>query len=373
MAQQAAVDRVRAAVESDYDLRRVEVVGPRVSGELVQSGTLGVVLAIIAVLGYLWFRFEWQFAVSAVIATMHDLLLTVGFFALTQLEFNTTSIAAILTIVGYSLNETVVVLDRIREMMRKYKKMSTAQIIDMSINAVLPRTIMTATTVLLALLSLAIFGGQVIRSFSLAMIWGLVVATYSSVFICSPMLIYLGLRNEGRSEAPAEDGETSVAALESAPRAGSAARAGRRRQTATPKKSGGKARRSDRRNPARSHDAGRGLRSGSAQDRRLWKRRVSLRRHVASRLHPRAPGGVRALPHEAGGDRRGDARLAIAEKVDLLIVGTGETPVPLPAPLRAKLRAAGVGCETMATGTAVRAYNMLVEVSRRLAALLIAV
>jgi len=216
VAQQAAVDRVRASVENDYDVRRVEVVGPRVSGELVQSGTLGVVLAIIAVLGYLWFRFEWQFAVSAVIATMHDLLLTVGFFALTQLEFNTTSIAAILTIVGYSLNETVVVLDRIREMMRKYKKMSTAQIIDMSINAVLPRTIMTATTVLLALLSLAIFGGQVIRSFSLAMIWGLVVATYSSVFICSPMLIYLGLRSEGRAEAPAESGEaSSVAALES--------------------------------------------------------------------------------------------------------------------------------------------------------------
>ncbi|MFY9834443.1 MAG: protein translocase subunit SecF [Methylocystis sp.] len=211
VAQQAAVERVRAAVENDYELRRVEVVGPRVSNELVQSGTLGVVLSIIAVLGYLWFRFEWQFAVSAVIATMHDLLLTVGFFAVTQLEFNTTSIAAILTIVGYSLNETVVVLDRIREMMRKYKKMSTAHIIDMSINAVLPRTIMTATTVFLALLSLAIFGGQVIRSFSLAMIWGIVVATYSSVFICSPMLIYLGLRTDeverakSSDDAPAED------------------------------------------------------------------------------------------------------------------------------------------------------------------------
>ncbi len=205
VAQQAAVERVRAAVENDYELRRVEVVGPRVSNELVQSGTLGVVLSIIAVLGYLWFRFEWQFAVSAVIATMHDLLLTVGFFAVTQLEFNTTSIAAILTIVGYSLNETVVVLDRIREMMRKYKKMSTAHIIDMSINAVLPRTIMTATTVFLALLSLAIFGGQVIRSFSLAMIWGIVVATYSSVFICSPMLIYLGLRTDEVERAKSSD------------------------------------------------------------------------------------------------------------------------------------------------------------------------
>jgi preprotein translocase subunit SecF len=203
-AQQGAVEKVRHAVEGAYDIRRTEVVGPRVSGELVQSGTLGVVVSIIAVLAYLWFRFEWQFAVGAVIATMHDLLLTVGFFSITQLEFNTTSIAAILTIVGYSLNETVVVLDRIREMIRKYKRMSTADIIDMSVNAVLPRTIMTATTVFLALLSLVIFGGQVIRSFSLAMMWGIFVATYSSVFICSPMLIYLGLRSDSVEPAPTE-------------------------------------------------------------------------------------------------------------------------------------------------------------------------
>jgi preprotein translocase subunit SecF len=211
-AQQAAVENIRKAVSGEYELRRVEVVGPRVSGELVQSGTLGVVVSIIAVLGYLWFRFEWQFAVGAVIATMHDLLLTVGFFSLTQLEFNTTSIAAILTIVGYSLNETVVVLDRIREMMRKYKKMATAQIIDMSVNAVLPRTIMTATTVFLALLSLTVFGGQVIRSFSLAMIWGIFVATYSSVFICSPMLIYLGLRKSEDLDKPASEPAAPAAA-----------------------------------------------------------------------------------------------------------------------------------------------------------------
>jgi preprotein translocase subunit SecF len=203
-AQQAAVEKIRHAVEGAYEIRRTEVVGPRVSGELVQSGTLGVVVSIIAVLAYLWFRFEWQFAVGAVIATMHDLLLTVGFFSITQLEFNTTSIAAILTIVGYSLNETVVVLDRIREMIRKYKRMSTANIIDMSVNAVLPRTIMTATTVFLALLSLVVFGGQVIRSFSLAMMWGIFVATYSSVFICSPMLIYLGLRSDSVEPAPTE-------------------------------------------------------------------------------------------------------------------------------------------------------------------------
>ena len=193
-AQSTAVAKLRDAFQGDYDFRAVEAVGPRVSGELVQSGTLGVVVAILAVLTYLWFRFEWQFAIGAIIGTMHDLLLTIGFFAVTQLEFNQTSIAAILTIVGYSLNETVVVLDRIREMMRKYKKLSTAEIVDMSVNAVLPRTIMTATTVFLALLALFFLGGDVIRSFSAAMIWGICVATYSSIFICSPILIYLGVR-----------------------------------------------------------------------------------------------------------------------------------------------------------------------------------
>ena len=210
-AQAAAVEKVKTAVADGYEIRRVETVGPSVSAELVQSGTLGVVLSIIAVLSYLWFRFEWQFAISAVIATMHDLLLTVGFFSLTHLEFNTTSIAAILTIVGYSLNETVVVLDRIREMMRKYKKMPTDQLIDISINAVLPRTLMTATTVLLALFALVIFGGQVIRSFSLAMTWGVCVAVYSSIFICSPMMIYLGLRNESAVRGEATDSKDGAA------------------------------------------------------------------------------------------------------------------------------------------------------------------
>jgi len=192
--EQTAVAKVRAAFSQDFEFRSVDSVGPSVSSELVQSGTLGVVVAILAVLTYLWFRFEWQFAIGAIIGTMHDLLLTVGFFCVTQLEFDLTSIAAILTIVGYSLNETVVVLDRIREMMRKYKRMSTADIVDMSVNAVLPRTIMTATTVFLALLALFFLGGHVIRSFSAAMIWGIFVATYSSIFICSPMLIYMGVR-----------------------------------------------------------------------------------------------------------------------------------------------------------------------------------
>ncbi len=203
-AQQVAVQRVREVIEKDYEIRRVEVVGPRVSGELVQSGTLGVVLSVLAVLTYLWFRYEWPLAVAAVIATMHDLLLTVGFFAITQLEFNITSIAAILTIVGLSLNETVVVLDRIREIMRKYKRISMAEIIDLSINAVLSRTIMTSTTTLLALLALVFFGGHVIRSFSLAMMWGVLVSMYSSIFICSPVLIYLNARGVMQEEAAAQ-------------------------------------------------------------------------------------------------------------------------------------------------------------------------
>ncbi len=222
VAQEAAVKRVQSVIGDRYEFRRVEVVGPRVSGELVQSGTIGVVVSIFAVLLYLWFRFEWQFAVGAVIATMHDLLLTVGFFSVTHLEFNTTSIAAILTIVGYSLNEAVIVLDRIREVMRKYKRISTAEMIDMSINAVLPRTIMTATTVFLALLALVLFGGEVIKSFSLAMMWGIFVGTYSSIFICSPILIYLGVRTEqkaeGKSGTPGAGGgpkpATKVAAAE---------------------------------------------------------------------------------------------------------------------------------------------------------------
>jgi len=193
-AQMKAVQAVREKLGSSYEYRRVEVVGPTVGTELLHAGIIATLLAICAISIYVGVRFEWQFAVGAIIGTMHDLLLTVGFFSVTQLEFNQTSIAAILTIVGYSLNETVVVLDRIREVMRKYKRLSTAEIVDMSVNAVLPRTIMTATTVFLALLALFFLGGHVIRSFSAAMIWGIFVATYSSIFICSPMLIYLGVR-----------------------------------------------------------------------------------------------------------------------------------------------------------------------------------
>ena len=208
-AQQQVVEKVKAAFEKDFEFRRIEVVGPRISGELVQSGTLGIVLAILAVLVYLWFRFEWQFAIGAVIATLHDLVLTIGFFAITQIEFNMTSIAAILTIVGFSLNDTVVVFDRIREMLRRYKKMPIDELLDIAINSTLSRTIYTSVTTALALLALVLFGGTVIQGFSYAMIFGVVVGIYSTVFIAAPVLIYLGVRVSG--EAMVEEGSAKTA------------------------------------------------------------------------------------------------------------------------------------------------------------------
>lgn len=193
-AQTEVVAKLRQAFEAGFEFRRVEVVGPRVSEELVQNGTIGVLLAILVILVYLWFRYEWEFAVGAVIATMHDLVLTIGFYAVTQLQFDQTSIAAILTIIGYSLNDTVVVYDRVRELLRKYKKMPMADLLDLSMNSTLTRTVITSMTTFLALIALAIFGGEAIRGFCLAMLFGIVIGTYSSIFIAAPILIYLGVK-----------------------------------------------------------------------------------------------------------------------------------------------------------------------------------
>jgi SecD/SecF fusion protein len=204
IAQQEAVTSVIEAVEAQgYDRRRSEVVGPTVSGELAQTGTLAVVAAIVAVLGYIWMRFEWQFAVGAVAALVHDVLLTVGLFAITGLEFNLASIAAILTIVGYSLNDTVVIYDRVRENLRKYRKMSIPELLNMSVSQTLSRTILTSITTLLALGALVIFGGEVIRSFTIAMAWGVLVGTYSTIFIASPLLINFNLTQ--RKEPPKKE------------------------------------------------------------------------------------------------------------------------------------------------------------------------
>jgi preprotein translocase SecF subunit len=200
-AQQAAVARIRDTLQATFEIRRVETVGPQVSGELIQAGIVAVILSIFAILVYLWFRFEWQFAVGAIIATLHDVVLTIGFFAILGLEFNLSSVAAVLTIVGYSLNDTVVVYDRIRETMRRYKKMGLAELIDLAINQTLGRTILTSVTTLLALIALAIFGGEVVRSFTLAMVFGVVIGTYSSIFIAAPVLIFLNLRADALSQA----------------------------------------------------------------------------------------------------------------------------------------------------------------------------
>ena len=209
-AQQVAVQKVRDALGSAVEYRRVEVVGPSVSTELLSYGTIGLVLAIGAILIYLWFRFEWQFALGAMIANVHDLVLTVGFMSLTRIDFDLTSIAALLTILGYSLNDTVVIYDRIRELLRRYKRMPMPDLLNASINATLSRSIVTHLTVSLSLLALIVFGGQAIRSFTATMMFGVVlVGTYTSVFIASPILIYLGVgrtrqgeREDTEAEAP---------------------------------------------------------------------------------------------------------------------------------------------------------------------------
>jgi preprotein translocase subunit SecF len=193
-AQQAAVEKVKAALGDTVEYRRLEVVGPRVSTEFLTSGTLGLMLAIVAILVYLWFRFEWQFALGAMIANVHDLVLTIGFMSLLQIDFDLTSIAALLTILGYSLNDTIVIYDRIREMLRRYKRLTMADLLNISVNATLSRSIITHVTVTLALLALYFFGGHAIHSFTLTMTFGVVlVGTYTSVFIAAPILIYLGV------------------------------------------------------------------------------------------------------------------------------------------------------------------------------------
>ena len=194
-AQQVAVEKVQATLGlEDYEYRRVEVVGPRVSGELAWTGTVATIFTIIGIMAYIWIRFEWQFAIGAVATLIHDAVLTIGFFAVTQIDFNLSSIAAILTIIGYSLNDTVVIFDRIRELLRRYKTMPLSDLIDLATNQTLARTIMTSLTTLLALFALFFFGGEVVRSFTAAMLWGVFVATASSIFIGGPILIYFNLR-----------------------------------------------------------------------------------------------------------------------------------------------------------------------------------
>ncbi|GJL95494.1 MAG: protein translocase subunit SecF [Hyphococcus sp.] len=197
--QDAAVqvqDALRGLLGDDMVIRKVDVVGPTVSGELIEKGVMAVILAVAMMLIYIWLRFEWQFSVGAIVALVHDVIITLGMFSITQLKFELAIIAALLTIVGYSMNDTVVVYDRVRENLRKYKQKPLAELLDISINDTLSRTVMTSVTTLLALVSLAVFGGEVLRGFTLAMIWGVVIGTYSSVFVASPFLLLTNVKRD---------------------------------------------------------------------------------------------------------------------------------------------------------------------------------
>ncbi|MCZ6812561.1 MAG: protein translocase subunit SecF [Alphaproteobacteria bacterium] len=211
--QMVAVDQVKKALGAmgigEMNYRRVEFVGPKVSAELVEAGVTAIIAAVLLMLLYIWFRFEWQFSIGAVIALIHDVGLTIGMFALTQFEFNLASIAAILTIVGYSINDTVVVYDRVRENLRKYKAMPMADLADLSLNETLSRTVMTSVTTMLALLALYFFGGEVIEGFVFAMMFGVVVGTYSSIFIAVALLLDMKSHRDGRGKAEAEASPTS--------------------------------------------------------------------------------------------------------------------------------------------------------------------
>ena len=193
-AQIAAIERITSTLGANYEIRRTEFVGPTVGAELAEKGVLAVVCALLAIMVYIWFRFEWQFSIAAIMALAHDVLSTIGLFALTSFEFNLATVAAILTIAGYSINDTVVVFDRVRENLRRYKSYDQRAILNMSLNETLSRTVMTSVTTGLALLAIVLFGGAVLRDFALAMMWGVLIGTYSSVFVAVGMLGFFDLK-----------------------------------------------------------------------------------------------------------------------------------------------------------------------------------
>jgi preprotein translocase subunit SecF len=201
--QQKAIELARQALGPGIDYRRTEVVGPTVGAELIRAGALATVLALLAILVYIWFRFEWQFGVGATLSTIHDVVTTVGLFAIFRLEFDLTTLAAILTVAGYSINDTVVIYDRVREAMRRHRTMPFRDLINLALNETLSRTILTVSTVALAVLSLLIFGGEVLKGFSIAMLWGIVIGTYSSLFIAAPLIYYIQPNRRAVAREPA--------------------------------------------------------------------------------------------------------------------------------------------------------------------------
>ena len=191
-------EKIKNNFEGKVDYRRIEYVGPTVSKELIMTGIIAILIAIFSMLIYIWFRFELPFAIGAVLALIHDTILTIGMFSITSLEFNLSTVAAILLIIGYSMNDTVVVYDRVRENLKKFKKLDTFALLNKSINETLSRTINTTATTILALLALFIFGGNIIKDFSLAMIWGIVIGTYSSILIATPILLNMKIRKANK-------------------------------------------------------------------------------------------------------------------------------------------------------------------------------
>ena len=188
-------------IPGNIEYRKVDYVGPQVGGELIHNAILALLLSFAAIFTYLWFRFEWQYGAGALLALVHDAVAVIGFYSITRIEFDLTSVAAILTVIGYSVNDSVVIYDRVRENIRKYKKMPLGDLIDLTINETLSRTLMTVGAMILAVVSLSIFGGEVIRSFSLGMLFGVIIGTYSSIYVSAILLIYLDPRKSERSGA----------------------------------------------------------------------------------------------------------------------------------------------------------------------------
>jgi preprotein translocase SecF subunit len=193
-AQLQAIQKITEALGGAYEIRRTEFVGPTVGAELAEKGVLAVACALFAIMIYIWFRFEWQFSIAALLALTHDVFTTVGLFALTGFEFNLATLAAILTIAGYSINDTVVVFDRVRENLRKYKSWDQEKILNKSLNETLSRTVMTSVTTAIALIAIILFGGAVLRDFALAMLWGVTIGTYSSIFIAVGLISRFDLK-----------------------------------------------------------------------------------------------------------------------------------------------------------------------------------
>jgi len=204
---------VKKALGDTVEYRRTEIVGPTISSELIAGGTVAVVVAMIGIMIYVWFRFEWQFAVAAIASLVHDVTATIGLYSLLQLEFNVSSIAAILTIIGYSLNDKVVIFDRIRENLRKYKRMPMVELLDLSINEMLSRAVLTHVTTFLAMLPFLFFGGEAIYGFAVAMCFGVVIGAYSSIFVASPMQLILGVRRDAFSPSAAGAKDRTGAAV----------------------------------------------------------------------------------------------------------------------------------------------------------------